>query len=51
MGPPTAARQLLTALDNRAVAGFTAEEIATLKQLLTRLGDNLDRRSDTDPAQ
>ncbi|WP_433192401.1 MarR family winged helix-turn-helix transcriptional regulator [Nocardia sp. CA-107356] len=47
------AHEHLTALDNRAVAGFTTEEIDTLKHLLIRLGDNLDRRSDTvtDPAR
>ncbi|MBU3066528.1 MarR family winged helix-turn-helix transcriptional regulator [Nocardia sp. NEAU-G5] len=38
-----AAHDRLAALDNRAVAGFTPAEIDTLKQLLTRLGDNLDR--------
>ncbi|MEV6390132.1 MarR family transcriptional regulator [Nocardia xishanensis] len=40
------ARDRLAALDSRAVAGFTTEEIDTLKHLLTRLGDNLDRRKD-----
>lgn len=43
----TEAHQHLTALDNRAVAGFTTEEIATLKHLLTRLATNLDRTRDT----
>lgn len=49
----TDAHDRLAALDRRAVAGFTAEEIDTLKHLLTRVGDNLDRRRDaaTDPAQ
>ncbi|WP_280470602.1 MarR family winged helix-turn-helix transcriptional regulator [Nocardia farcinica] len=42
------AHQHLTALDKRAVAGFTTEEITTLKHLLARLGDNLDRRTDPD---
>ncbi len=49
----TDAHDRLAALDRRAVAGFTAAEIDTLKHLLTRVGDNLDRRRDaaTDPAQ
>lgn len=47
------AHQRLADLDGRAVAGFTSEEIDTLKYLLTRVGDNLDRKKDiiTDPAQ
>ncbi|MCC3313794.1 MarR family winged helix-turn-helix transcriptional regulator [Nocardia africana] len=45
----TEAHEHLVALDQRAVAGFTADEIATLRHLLTRLGDNLDRRNDPFP--
>ncbi|MER6794635.1 MarR family transcriptional regulator, partial [Amycolatopsis mediterranei] len=37
------AHDRLAALDKRAVAGFTPAEVATLKDLLTRLGNNLDR--------
>ncbi|MFB7719831.1 MarR family winged helix-turn-helix transcriptional regulator [Nocardia sp. NPDC056100] len=44
----TAATESLSALNDRAVTGFTAAEIDTLKQLLTRIGDNLDRRKDID---
>ncbi|MEV0251865.1 MarR family transcriptional regulator [Nocardia sp. NPDC050712] len=40
------AHDRLADLDARAVAGFTAAEVSTLKLLLTRLGDNLDRRRD-----
>ncbi|MFI5783245.1 MarR family winged helix-turn-helix transcriptional regulator [Nocardia sp. NPDC051570] len=42
----TDAHAQLAALDNRAVAGFTAAEIATLRDLLTRVGNNLDRTKD-----
>ncbi|MGW6422200.1 MarR family winged helix-turn-helix transcriptional regulator [Nocardia sp. NPDC055053] len=47
------AGESLTALNARAVAGFTPEEVATLKHLLARVGDNLDRKKDaaTNPAQ
>ncbi|WP_067667145.1 MarR family winged helix-turn-helix transcriptional regulator [Nocardia miyunensis] len=41
-GQLTAARQQLAELDTRAVAGFTAAEIRTLTELLTRLNNNLD---------
>ncbi len=39
----TEAHQHLTDLDGRAAAGFTAEEIDTLKDLLTRLSNNLEK--------
>ena len=39
----TAARRQLAELDKRAVAGFSAAEIRTLEELLTRLNDNLAR--------
>ncbi|WP_405163644.1 MarR family transcriptional regulator [Nocardia sp. NBC_01499] len=41
------AHDRLAALDNRAVAGFTTDEIAILKDLLTRVGNNLDRTKGT----
>ena len=41
------AHERLADLDGRAVQGFTAEEIDTLKHLLTRVSDNLDRRKDS----
>jgi MarR family transcriptional regulator for hemolysin len=37
------ARQQLAHLNRQAVAGFTAEEIDTLKVLLTRLSSNLEK--------
>jgi len=39
----TEAHQHLADLDGRAAAGFTAEEIDTLKDLLTRLSNNLEK--------
>ncbi|WP_203217774.1 MarR family winged helix-turn-helix transcriptional regulator [Nocardia terpenica] len=42
----SAAHRQLIDLDERAVAGFTAEEIRTLSDLLIRLNDNLDRAKD-----
>jgi len=37
------ARQQLADLDRRAVTGFTAQEIDSLKDLLTRLSSNLEK--------
>ena len=39
----TEAHRHLADLDKRAAAGFTAEEIDTLKDLLTRLSSNLEK--------
>ncbi|MEV6767266.1 MarR family transcriptional regulator [Nocardia sp. NPDC051030] len=38
-----AARLRMADLNQRAIAGFTAEEIRTLEDLLTRVNNNLDR--------
>ncbi|MFJ4654416.1 MarR family winged helix-turn-helix transcriptional regulator [Nocardia sp. NPDC088792] len=43
----TDAHDRLAALDSRAVAGFTADEIGILRDLLTRVGNNLDRTNGT----
>lgn len=44
------ARRRLDDLDERAVAGFSSEEIHTLIELLTRLNNNLEPVASTDPA-
>ncbi|QIS13610.1 MarR family winged helix-turn-helix transcriptional regulator [Nocardia arthritidis] len=41
----TTARRQLDDLNERAVAGFTPEEIRLLEQLLIRLNDNLDKQN------